>query len=71
MMGELAKFVKNLREDQATASLLGVADDVGTMPQTIGTLVGKCEHHLDGVKSLIKRMKVRVLENSNPNKVAY
>ena len=61
-MGELAKFTKDLRETVATASMVEVSDDVGTLPQEIGTKVGKCEHHLDGVKSLIKRMKGKIQE---------
>ena len=61
-MGELAKFIKDLRESVATASMITISDEVGTLPQELGTKVGKCEHHLDGVKSLIKRMKQKVLE---------
>lgn len=61
-MGELAKFIKDMRELVATASMLTISDDVGTMPQEVSTKVSKCEHHLDGVKSLIKRMKVKINE---------
>ena len=62
MMGELAKFIKDIRELVATASMLTVSHDVGTMPQELSTNVTKCEHHLDGVKSLIKSMKVKINE---------
>ena len=65
-MGELTKFIKDLRTDVATAAMVTIADDVGTLPIEIGTKVGKCEHHLDGVKSLIKRMKSKILEYTKP-----
>jgi hypothetical protein len=62
MMGELSKFIKDLRESVATASMLTISDDVGILSQELGTKVGKCEMHLDGVKSLIKRMKAKIIE---------
>ena len=59
-MAESAKFVKNVRSEVATASVLTVADDVGAYAKKLGDLVNKCEHHLDGLKSLVKRMKQKI-----------
>ena len=39
------------------------SDDVENEPEKISELVGKCEHNLDGLKSLIKRAKVKVTES--------
>ena len=59
-MKTLDKFCSDLRDAVATAEVLTIEDDVGKMPDELKMLVGKAEHHLDGVKGLLKRMKGKI-----------
>ena len=60
MMKELGKFIAQIREQLCLAETISVKDDVGDMPEQLELLIPKAEHHLDGAKSLMKRMRPKV-----------
>ena len=54
---QLDLFLDDLRKEVAVAGVLRQDDDLGEIPQRLKEFVAQAENHLDGAKSLVKRLK--------------